>query len=111
MGGTIYFGMVNLVTKEGNYFDLVNTSGMAKVALDRPRLPKRYFAQTHTLQDDDRVPDFRNQLLWQPNISLEGKELGFSFFTSEVSGEYEVSLEGFSIYGRPVAVKKSFRVE
>ncbi len=111
MGGTIYFGMINLVTKDGNYFDLVNTSGMTKIELDRPRLPKRYFAQTYMEQSNNRIPDFRDQLLWQPNISFEGKEMGLSFFTSEVPGEYELSLEGFSIYGRPVAIKKTITVE
>ncbi len=111
MGGTTYFGMVNLVTKEGNYFDLVNNSGMTKIALDRPRLPKRYYAQEHPIDSASRIPDFRDQLLWQPTISLEGKELGLSFFTSEVPGKYELSLEGFSIYGRPVAIKRTITVE
>ncbi len=111
LGGNIYFGMINLVTKDANYFDLVNTSGMTKIELDRPRLPKRYYAQTHTSGSNNRIPDFRDQLLWRPSVTIEGKELGLSFFTSELPGEYEVSLEGFSIYGRPVAIKESFTVE
>lgn len=111
MGGTIYFGMINLVTKDGNYFDLVNKSGMTKMILNRPLLPKRYFAQKHDSETVNRIPDYRSQLLWQPSIKLDGNELGYSFFTSEVPGEYELSLEGFSIYGRPVAVKKTITVE
>lgn len=111
MGGKIYFGMVNLVTKDGNYFEIVNATGMTKIELDRPRLPKRYFDQKHTELSNDRIPDFRDQLLWQPNIIFEGKEENFSFYTSEVPGEYELSLEGFSIYGRPVAVTKTITVE
>ena len=100
-----------MVTKDANYFDLVITSGMTKIELDRPRLPKRYYAQTHTSGSNNRIPDFRDQLLWRPSVTIEGKELGLSFFTSELPGEYEVSLEGFSIYGRPVAIKESFTVE
>ena len=111
MGGRIYFGMVNLVTKDGNYFNLINTPGMAKIALNRPRLPKRYFTQTHVSETISRIPDFRDQLLWEPSINVEGKELGLSFFTSEISGEYELSLEGFSIYGRPVTIKETIFVE
>ena len=111
MGGTIYFGMVNLVTKDGNYFDQINATGITKIELDRPRLSKRYFSQAHELDTVDRIPDFRDQLLWQPSINLEGKEISLSFFTSELPGEYELSLEGFSIYGRPVAVKKMITVK
>ena len=111
LGGNIYFGMINLVTKDANYFNLVQTDGMTKVSLDRPRLPKRYFAEKHTAASNKSIPDFRDQLLWLPNVDLDGKALGFSFFTSELPGQYEVSLEGFSIYGRPVAIKKSFTVE
>jgi hypothetical protein len=111
MGGAIYFGMINLVTKDGNYFDLVNKSGMTKMILNRPLLPKRYFAQKHESDTVNRIPDYRSQLLWQPSIKLDGNELGYSFFTSEVPGEYELSLEGFSIYGRPVTVKKTITVE
>lgn len=111
MGGKIYYGMVNFVTTDGNYFELVNKSGMTKVALNRPLLPKRYFAQTHMVEANSRIPDFRDQLFWEPSIALDGNELGFSFFTSEVPGEYELSLEGFSIYGRPVAIKKTITVE
>lgn len=111
MGGTIYFGLINLVTKDGNYYDLVNATGMTKIELDRPRLPKRYFAQSYSEETNTRIPDFRDQLLWQPNISVEGSELGLNFYTSEVPGEYELTLEGFSIYGRPVAITKTITVE
>jgi len=110
MGNTIYFGMVNLVTKDGDYFDLVSGEGITKVELDRPRLPKQYFSQDHSASSDARIPDFRDQLLWKPKISFEGKEMMLSFYTSEVAGEYEVTLEGFSIYGRPVMVKETFIV-
>lgn len=111
MGGTIYFGLINLVTKDGNYFELVNSTGMTKFDLNRPRLPKRYFNQSYSETTNPRIPDFRDQLLWRPNISFEGSQMDLSFFTSEVPGEYELRLEGFSIYGRPVAVTKMITVE
>ncbi len=111
MGGTTYFGLINLVTKDGNYYDLINATGMTKIELDRPRLPKRYFAQSYTEDTNTRIPDFRDQLLWQPNVLLEGSQMGLDFFTSEVPGEYELRLEGFSIYGRPVAITKTITVE
>jgi len=114
LGGKTYFGMVNIETKENNYFDLFNGDGITKIALSRPKPLKKYFMQSYDTTDttdaNKRIPDFRDQLLWQPNIKLEGSTMDLSFYTSDVSGEYEVTLEGFSIYGRPVVLKKSFVV-
>ena len=111
IGGKYYFGMVNIVTNEGNYFDLLKNANITDFELDSPRPIKNYFNQIYTSESDNRIPDFRNQLLWKPTVPFEGKEMALSFYTSEVAGAYEVILEGFSIYGRPVTIMKSFTVE
>ena len=111
LGGKTYFGMVNVVTNEGNYFDLAMDGYFTKMELESPRPVKNYFNQMHEEGISNRIPDFRNQLLWKPTISFDGKDMAMSFYTSEVAGEYEVVLEGFSIYGRPVIAKEAFTVE
>lgn len=111
LGGKTYFGMVNLETINGDYFENVRNADAIKVGLARTKPNKKYFKQAYTAASDKRVPDFRDQLLWQPNFKFEGTEMEVSFFTSQVAGDYEILLEGFSIYGRPVAVKQSFHVE
>lgn len=110
LGGKYYFGMVNIETNDGDYFEKMAAGNHIKITLTGPRPLKNYFAQSYTMGSNPNIPDFRNQLLWKPTISIEGKEMGLSFYTSEVTGEYEVSLEGFSIYGRPVVVKEIFTV-
>ncbi len=110
LGGKYYFGMVNIETNEGDYFEKMGDGNHIKMGLTSPRPLKNYFTQSYTIDSNPNIPDFRNQLLWKPTISLEGKEMDLSFYTSEVTGEYEVSLEGFSIYGRPVVVKETFTV-
>lgn len=110
LGGKTYFGMINIETNEGNYFDQIASEGITKILLNQPRPIKKYFTQTYNVTSNKRIPDFRNQLLWKPNIALKGKEMAFSFYTSEVLGDYEVVLEGFSIYGRPVITIETFTV-
>ncbi len=111
LDGKTYFGMVNIQTKEGNYFNQLNGDGITKIDLIRPRPLKKYFIQTYDEKSNKRIPDFRHQLLWKPQLSLNEKEVTLSFYTSEVAGDYEIILEGFSIYGRPVILKNSFVVE
>ncbi len=111
LGGQTYFGMVNIETINGDYFNNIRNADAIKVNLVRTKPNKRYFKQAYTATSDSRIPDFRDQLLWQPNFKFEGTEMELSFFTSQVSGDYEILLEGFSIYGRPVTVKQFFKVE
>ena len=110
MGGKTYFGMVNIETIEGNYFEQISGDGITKTNLTRTKPLKKYFAQTYNEESNRRIPDFRDQLLWKPDLTFEGTEMELSFYTSEIAGNYEVVLEGFSIYGRPVNIKKSFVV-
>lgn len=110
LGGKTYFGMVNIETIAGDYFDQISGDGIIKTTLTRTKPLKKYYAQTYDSESDKRIPDFRDQLLWRPNVSFKDTEMALSFYTSEVAGDYEVVLEGFSIYGRPVIVKKSFVV-
>ncbi len=110
LGGKTYFGMVSIETNNGTYFDELVGEGYTKYAMNSVKPVKKHFRQVHNEQTNVRIPDYRSQLLWEPAITFNGKERDFSFYTSEVAGEYEVVLEGFSIYGRPVTVKTSFRV-
>jgi len=110
LGGQYYFGMINIITNKGNYYDDVYANAVTKYEMDSPRRTKHYFNQEYTEDTNPRIPDFRKQLLWSPTIDLEGKEFDLSFYTSEVAGEYEIILEGFSIYGRPVVAVETFTV-
>lgn len=56
------------------------------------------------------IPDCRYQLLWEPNIRLREPVRYFDFYTSQVPGRYEVVLEGFTSYGKPISLKAYFEV-
>ena len=56
--------------------------------------------------DLKRVPDFRYQLLWLPEVSSNVVE----FFTSDVPGDYEIRIEGFTKNGIPVSIREQFNV-
>jgi hypothetical protein len=59
----------------------------------------------------ERIPDFRSQLLWLPNLVLDTKYKEITFYTSDNVGDYEVSLEGFTNEGIPVSLKEVFSVK
>ncbi|MFP4847160.1 hypothetical protein [Winogradskyella sp. PE311] len=90
----------------------IENSGLQKVEVLKPEIKKNYYKQQYTEKNkDSRLPDYRQQLLWIPNLEMSKetrKEI--IFYTSDVSGTYEVKLEGMSTNGIPVSIKKYFKV-
>ena len=73
-----------------------------------PILPqKQYFFQRHKI-NNQRVPDYRTQLYWNPNLNLTKKQ--FSFYTSDVKGKFEIDIQGFTKNGKFISEKKTFDV-
>lgn len=63
-------------------------------------------------QSRDRIPDFRDQLYWQPNVYLGAeKPYMLEFYTSDTTGEFDIVVEGFSEDGQPVSIIKTFTVK
>ncbi|BAX80341.1 hypothetical protein [Labilibaculum antarcticum] len=58
------------------------------------------------------TPDFRTDLLWEPNITLK-KDQNFEleFIASDVKGEYELTIEGISDNGEPIVLKQSIFIK
>jgi len=114
MGSKRYNGMVAMETNEGNYLELYNNKAMDKMALELPVPKKNYFQQQYGEVKDveyERIPDFRYQLLWEPNVTIQDSQPTLEFFASDIPGEYEIVLEGFTTYGKPISVRESFTVE
>jgi len=56
--------------------------------------------------------DFRTDLLWEPNIKLtRNKNFKLEFTSSDVKGEYELSVEGISEKGEPIVLKQSILIQ
>lgn len=113
-GDTDYQGVLKIETINGDY---MNHSGLNErqlsFNLDKPEPRKSYFRQSYYPQDfelSNRIPDYRKQLLWAPNVDIRSSSWSNTFFTSDNKGIYEVRLEGYTEKGIPVSVKKQFTV-
>ncbi len=61
---------------------------------------------------DERIPDRRDLLLWEPSIVTgTSGNVTLDFHTSEVTGKYEIRIEGITEGGTPVSIRKYFTVE
>lgn len=112
-GGTVTSGLVSIFTKDGNFDSNTLSTKVFNFNTDAvPQTEKIYFKQLYNAQTkNSRIPDFRNQLLWLPQFTLSENNTEISLFTSDVLGNYEISIEGFTKTGKPISLKESFIVE
>ncbi|SHG27016.1 hypothetical protein [Flagellimonas flava] len=112
LGQQVFQGVLSFKTIEGDFYSSFYTPNIVNVDLFKPQPKKQYFNQTYTGDNtNDRVPDFRYQLLWVPKLDLADGSEELELFTSDVSGTYLLTLEGFSATGNPVSISRQFMVK
>lgn len=110
-GPKLFNGIIYFTTKNGDYETKLNGNFIIKPNLLRPEGKKKYFHPDYSNNGNTRIPDYRHQLLWIPNVDLTQKDTIINFYTSDVTGSFEVILEGFSTNGNPVFIKETFEVK
>nr|WP_299385483.1 hypothetical protein [Allomuricauda sp.] len=112
LGPQVFQGVLSFKTIDGNFYNDFFTPHIVNLDLFKPQPKKMHFAQQYNSGTaQDRIPDFRHQLLWIPNLDLSSGSKTLDLYTSDVAGEYELILEGFSSIGKPVSVKRRFTVQ
>ena len=108
LSSLVFNGVVIIQTKDKNYWDSLDLDSHNVIEVNSGNQKKSYFAQTHNQQSS--LPDYRTQLLWDPNLKLD-LDNSFDFYTSDVKGKFEISIQGFTKEGEAVSLYKTFMVE
>ncbi len=116
IGTNLYQGIVDISTKENDFWNSSTLIGTTQYDMPAPLAKKIYYFQTYrqaeqSNTDYTRIPDFRNQLLWKPNFELSEGETLLTFFTSDNTGTYEVVVEGFTNSGKAISAVTHFEIE
>lgn len=109
-GPKLFSGIIVVKTKNNDFSSLINTN-VLEFDLQSAAQEKIYY-NFNNLQDlsSSRIPDYRAQLHWNPQIHLSNTEFKSSFLTSEVPGIYEIRLEGYDENGTKILIKKHITV-
>lgn len=105
-GSKSFNGVVAFTTKNGDYETKLKGSFIIRPELLRPQSKKEYFSPDYATPKNARIPDYRHQLLWLPKVDLSAADSKIKFYASDVSGKFEIILEGFSSTGKPVFIKE-----
>ncbi len=113
-GKNTFYGILHFTSYNGNNID-ADIDQHLKV-FDYKGLEQQRIFSTPTYKQDfqklSRMPDFRTLLSWQPQLIVnpQGK-LDLSFYTSDVSGNFMISIQGISDKGIPVHQLIPFKVQ
>ncbi|WP_159092239.1 hypothetical protein [Aquimarina sp. Aq107] len=113
LGTKIFEGILIFETLKGDYVEGLNKGYLLQTTLSRPQATKKYFTQQYDQNDTTyaHIPDYRNQLLWKPNNTTKEDNTILKFFTSDVVGDFEICIEGFTDDGKPISIKEYIKVE
>ena len=96
---------------EATFFPLELRENYIKSAKILPyQKDKEYYNPNYAKEQLQRIPDYRYQLLWSPQVIMDQKENNLSFYSSDLDGVFEINLEGFSKEGKPISISKTFEV-
>jgi hypothetical protein len=111
VGSKSFNGLISFTTFDRDFKSTQTGSSIVKPTILRPQ-PKKIYNKVNyeNIADNQRIPDFRNQLFWNPDVQLN-KDSETSFYTSDLSGTFEIRLEGFTKSGIPVSVKENIEVQ
>ncbi|GAB3711112.1 hypothetical protein [Flavobacterium koreense] len=109
-GNKLFSGLISFITKKQDFESKLKGNFIIKRTIDLPVLKKNYFKPNYADKSSlDRIPDYRYQLLWLPELDINTSNI--SFYTSDKNGTFEIVIEGFSDEGIPVYLKEYFDVE
>lgn len=104
----LYEGIIFLESKKESYTPKDQNSLIA-IPFQNIFPRKKYFHKNYYFKEKSRVPDFRSQLLWEPEINTTYKKI--SFYTSDIKGDFTIEINGFNNKGKPINIVKYLKVK
>ena len=104
-GGQVFEGILAFHTYKNDYPTLKVGASTQLFDYEGTQRRRLFYAPTYPdeISRKSRIPDYRHTLLWMPNVQTGGKPvLTLPFYTSDLPGEYTVTVEGITKEGKTV---------
>lgn len=113
-GGQLFDGIVYFQTYDRDFKGVHLDAGTQLFSYKGTEPHAAFFVPDYAdpEQKQARLPDMRHTLLWKPDIRTAGRQtIQIPFFTSDLKGEFLITVEGISKNGQVLHAQTSFRVE
>lgn len=108
-GSKLFSGIISMESIKYDF--LLPKSSSVEILNQTPPVRSKILFNNLSAPLTDRIPDYRVQLLWKPNLNLQDFDDGLFFYTSDVKGIYEIKLEGYSEEGKYIFSNKFIEVK
>lgn len=108
----LFEGIISLSSYANNYPTLKVDDSTQFYDYDGTQAHRHFYAPSYTSsKGNKRIPDFRHTLLWEPDLQTEGKSsIAVPFSTSDMTGEFQVVVEGLTKEGKVIRGVSFFEV-
>lgn len=112
LGPSHFSGIASFTTFRGDFEGLELDSTSLQLEYEGMQYHREFYSPAYTTirQTDGRLPDFRNVLIWSPDIVAGTKPTPVEFYTSDLAGEYLIVIQGLSTDGHAGVTYKRFTV-
>lgn len=112
-GSLTFDGIVSYSSYNGSFVESLPGAQALMVAYEGTQLQREFYTPVYETkeQHESRLPDFRNQLHWEPNLrtTTNGQQT-VSFYTSDLEGDYVLTIQGITAEGLPGSTTITIRV-
>jgi len=113
IGGCLFDGIVELITYRRFHQDLNLDKSSQVISYNGPQLYNPLVTPDYSDEKNrqSRMPDSRHTLLWNPDVSAEGKtSIRLPFDTSDLTGDFQATVEGITEDGKFIFETSFFKV-
>ena len=113
-GGMKFDGIAEFLTYNRNYPGLSANPSTQIVSYAGTQTPRRLYTPDYSKEENrqSRLPDYRHTLLWEPTLQTKGKDImEIPFYTSDFSGEFQVTVEGLTKKGEIISAIIIFEID
>ncbi|HEX6847933.1 MAG TPA: hypothetical protein VF144_13200 [Chitinophagaceae bacterium] len=114
IGPCTFNGVVSFTTYEGNFDGFELDPKLVAIDYNGLQLHREFYSPIYETKEqlEKRIPDFRNTLLWSPDINTDAEgKASLQFYSSDRAGKYIAVLQGINKNGDPVSAFTTFLVE
>ena len=112
-GGIKFDGIAEFLTFNRDYPSLLTNQSTQIVSYAGTQALRRLYTPDYSSEDSrkSRLPDYRHTLLWEPNLQTKGNyPIEIPFYTSDLAGEFQVTVEGLTKDGEIIFATTTFEV-
>lgn len=114
LGPLTFYGAIILSTYGGDLGGFeINPEGVS-LNYEGLQAMREFYSPTYETQSarDSRIPDYRSLLYWNPSLTLSDQNASqIQFYTSDITGQFEVVIEGISKDGTAGSTVYHFAVD